>query len=390
MKMSDHGPAAGQRAAVAKGNPLSQAVPLGVRDVLRSSGEPLQASTRALMERRFQHDFGGVRVHTDNRAARSASELSAEAYTVGRQIVFAPGRYQPGTREGRGLLAHELAHTVQQRNARLAEPSRIVAEGGPEEHQADLLARAAARGDAPPVIAGTDAAVMRATRTFSLTFDDGPHSARLGTGSNRTERVLDTLRNKGIQAGFFIQTAAVDAEGHAMRGSTSVGRALVARMQSEGHVVGVHTGGTRGHELHASAQAAGRLATELTAASSYISSETGSAPHWVRPPTGRTNPAVLATYRAVGLENLLWDIDGDEGRNLGLPALSQRVTAGIQDVMARTPAWRGTTPVAPKIVVLYHDIQAGSSDNLGTLIDFIRSETTRLTGGADSAAFATP
>jgi hypothetical protein len=62
-------------------------------------------------------DFGDVRIHTDGAAARKASELGARAFTVGNHIAFAPGEYRPGTPEGDALLAHELAHVQQQRNA---------------------------------------------------------------------------------------------------------------------------------------------------------------------------------------------------------------------------------------------------------------------------------
>src|SRR5258708_7514329 len=85
-------------------------------DALRS-GRPLDRATRAFMEPRFGHDFSRVRIHTDERAARSSGEMEARAYTVGRDIVFAAGEYAPGTAEGRRLLAHELAHAVQQRSS---------------------------------------------------------------------------------------------------------------------------------------------------------------------------------------------------------------------------------------------------------------------------------
>jgi outer membrane protein OmpA-like peptidoglycan-associated protein len=69
------------------------------------------------MEQRFGHDFGRVRVHADERAAESARAVRALAYTVGSHIVFGGGAYAPSTSEGRNLLAHELAHVVQQRSA---------------------------------------------------------------------------------------------------------------------------------------------------------------------------------------------------------------------------------------------------------------------------------
>lgn len=85
-----------------------------VHEVLRSSGQPLDSATRAFMEPRFGHDFGQVRVHTDARAANSARAVNALAYTVGRNVVFRAEQYAPGTSKGRQLLAHELAHVVQQ------------------------------------------------------------------------------------------------------------------------------------------------------------------------------------------------------------------------------------------------------------------------------------
>ena len=89
-----------------------------VREVLRSPGQALAAGTRAIMESRFGHDFGPVRVHTDSRARQSAQAVNARAYTVGRHIVFGTERYSPETDSGRLLLAHELAHVIQQRAAR--------------------------------------------------------------------------------------------------------------------------------------------------------------------------------------------------------------------------------------------------------------------------------
>jgi len=88
-----------------------------VGDALRSAGRPLDAPTRSFMESRFGHDFSRVRVHTDAQAAGSAQSLGAHAYTVGGDVVFAPGRYAPHTGEGRRLLAHELTHTIQQGGA---------------------------------------------------------------------------------------------------------------------------------------------------------------------------------------------------------------------------------------------------------------------------------
>jgi Domain of unknown function (DUF4157) len=83
---------------------------------LSSPGEPLQDGTRSWMENRFRADFSDVRVHSGAEAAASARGLGADAYTVGNRIVFGPGRYVPGSDAGRRILAHELAHVIQQRS----------------------------------------------------------------------------------------------------------------------------------------------------------------------------------------------------------------------------------------------------------------------------------
>jgi len=106
-------PAAQIMRAPAGGSGGAVAPPI-VHDVLRSPGQPLDAATRAFMEPRFGRDFGQVRVHTDARAAESAAAIDARAYTANRNIVFGSGEYTPTAPKGRDLLAHELAHTVQQ------------------------------------------------------------------------------------------------------------------------------------------------------------------------------------------------------------------------------------------------------------------------------------
>jgi hypothetical protein len=96
--------------------PPAEAPPI-VRQVLREPGQPLDAKTRAFFEPRFECDFSQVRVHTDARAADSARLVNAQAYAVGRHISFAAGRFAPGSGQGTRLLAHELAHVVQQGSA---------------------------------------------------------------------------------------------------------------------------------------------------------------------------------------------------------------------------------------------------------------------------------
>jgi hypothetical protein len=121
------------------------AAPPSVHRVLGQSGAPLDAAVRRAAERLFGHDFSRVRIHTGPEAAGSARSVSALAYTVGPHIVFGPGRFAPGSSNGRRLLYHELAHVVQQRDAAYAVGHLPLA--GPRwEREADAAAEAALAG----------------------------------------------------------------------------------------------------------------------------------------------------------------------------------------------------------------------------------------------------
>ncbi len=105
-----------------EGNPIAlAAAPVarepsdpGVRKALGTTGQPLDAVTQAFFEARFGCDFSRVRIHTGVSAERSTRELNAQAYVMGNSVVFAAGRFAPQTSCGRRLLAHELAHVIQQ------------------------------------------------------------------------------------------------------------------------------------------------------------------------------------------------------------------------------------------------------------------------------------
>jgi hypothetical protein len=88
-----------------------------VHHALSQSSKPLDSATRRFMEPHLGRDFSDVRIHTDVTAAQSAEAIDAAAYTHGKDIYFGAVKFQPGTTEGRKLLAHELTHTLQQREA---------------------------------------------------------------------------------------------------------------------------------------------------------------------------------------------------------------------------------------------------------------------------------
>lgn len=128
--------------------PVSEVPPI-VHKVLRSPGQPLDAQTLAFMEPRFGHDFSGVRVHTDAKAAESARDVNALAYTVGRDVVFGAGQHSPRTSAGRRLMAHELTHVVQQTNANAALQGKLTvgATDDSYEREANNIAETVNSGD---------------------------------------------------------------------------------------------------------------------------------------------------------------------------------------------------------------------------------------------------
>lgn len=87
-----------------------------VHDVVSRGGQPLDEGVRTDMEARMGQDFSDVRVHNDDAADASARSVSSHAYTVGSNIVFQRGAYDPGSTAGQKMLAHELTHVVQQRS----------------------------------------------------------------------------------------------------------------------------------------------------------------------------------------------------------------------------------------------------------------------------------
>ena len=117
-------------------------------------GAPLPDHMRAEMGERFGVDFADVRVHDDVRAHASAVALGAEAYTHGSDIVFSSGRFAPDSLQGKQLLAHELAHVVQQRRGGAAPQPISEARGSPLEVDAGRAAQSAVSTDGPVTVAG--------------------------------------------------------------------------------------------------------------------------------------------------------------------------------------------------------------------------------------------
>jgi hypothetical protein len=102
----------GQPGGVAPSQPAG--APQIAQEAVRSPGRPLDPETRRFFEHRFEKNFGNVRIHTDERAAAAAKTVGARAFAAGEHLVFGANEYHPHGSEGRRLIAHELAHVVQQ------------------------------------------------------------------------------------------------------------------------------------------------------------------------------------------------------------------------------------------------------------------------------------
>ncbi|MET9561879.1 eCIS core domain-containing protein [Streptomyces tauricus] len=128
------------------------------KNIVGGAGQPLDPGVRRELEEQLGHDLGSVRLHTDRDAGALTGLLGADAVAVGQDIFFGEGRYQPGTEQGRALLAHELLHTIQHPYANGAltvgrDLGQVSAPHEAAERAAEDTAQAVARGEQAPDIA---------------------------------------------------------------------------------------------------------------------------------------------------------------------------------------------------------------------------------------------
>ncbi len=167
--------------------PVSAAPLNPIFETLQRSGQSLDPLTRRDMESRFDHDFSRVRVHSGPGAATAAGGIGANAFTWDRHIVFNTGRYAPHTREGQRLLAHELAHVVQQ----------SVSAVGSEQSQAEPEARTAAA----QVMTGDKATINTGVESGAIQRDDGAEDDRDRRFRLRMPRLGESLGTPGSGLG---------------------------------------------------------------------------------------------------------------------------------------------------------------------------------------------
>jgi hypothetical protein len=180
-------------------SPTSHAeAPPIVHDVLRSSGHPLNLRTRARFQPHFDFDLSQVRVHNGHEASLSALAVNAQAYAVGRDIVFGSEQYQPGTQAGQRLLAHELTHVAQQNgvSAGTGHGNVRIDHNVSHEAEADHVAEQVTTARSAGVQHRTAAVVQRAA----------PAAAAAGIGALAAKciigAIIGVLADLGIQAGI--------------------------------------------------------------------------------------------------------------------------------------------------------------------------------------------
>jgi len=143
----------------------------------RGSGQPLDGAIQTKMGDATGHDFSDVKVHTDPESHALNEELSAKAFTTGRDVFFREGAYQPSSGEGQELLAHELTHVVQQSSGAVGSGSgrmTVNAPGDTYEQEADSVAQTVMTGDAAPAIQRQTAEDEAEIQTKSLQREEAP------------------------------------------------------------------------------------------------------------------------------------------------------------------------------------------------------------------------
>lgn len=186
---------------------LEDDAPEQVRSVLSRSGEPLEPAVAADMSARLGADLGDVRIHRDAAASESARAVNANAYTVGPDIVFQAGQYDPSGPAGQRTLAHELTHVVQQRQGSV--DGTDVGGGLALSHPSDRFEREASAA-AEPLTASAASVPTPSPVTAARTLDEDATAQRGIAIENVADEEEQPEEDEG--AGLIGQRQAEDEE----------------------------------------------------------------------------------------------------------------------------------------------------------------------------------
>ena len=179
------------------GGPGQVSDPRAIRNQL-GGGRPLTAGVRSRMESAFGSGFSNVRIHTDGNAANLSDSLNARAFTVGQHVAFGSGEYRPGSLMGDALIAHELAHVVQQGGA--STDSAPMRKGPREESALEADADRSAVGAVSSLWSRVGSAGQKAAQSLRPAMQSGLRLSRCSkketpsaaVGPKKTVSVNDT------------------------------------------------------------------------------------------------------------------------------------------------------------------------------------------------------
>jgi hypothetical protein len=203
--------------------------PSGLLDVLENDqGSQLESPIRTSMDRRFGHDFSDVRIHTSSLSSAAADSLNARAFTMGNDVFFGRGMYNPSSKRGEFLLAHELTHVIQQRP-----PSQDSSQVNPikveknERHELDAHAAASAVTQSQPMIRG-------------LSTQSAPYSIQGAWYDTPLDWAGSAVESVGEAAGYVgegIVSGAKAVGGAVKEGAVYVGEGIVSGAKAVGGAV---------------------------------------------------------------------------------------------------------------------------------------------------------
>lgn len=167
-----------QMSAAADANPTDNSNLESTLNNSKGGGTPMSGQVKNEMESNFGADFSNVRIHNDSTAVQMNQQLGAQAFANGSDVYFNEGKYNPGSQEGKHLLAHELTHTVQQGAAAAVQPKMI---------QKTTTPPAGSTVTPPSGVTPHD----EANGEFS--YEKGGFSYRINTRSSPLELILPTI-----------------------------------------------------------------------------------------------------------------------------------------------------------------------------------------------------
>lgn len=169
------------------GNGVASEAEAAVDAAASSTGSALPAPIQRKFESSLGADLSSVRVHTGSESQNAAAAVGAQAYTVGQDIHFGAGKFDPTSNGGQHLLAHEVAHTVQQSGGASARQNKLEVSSPHDsaEHEADRAADAMIVGSPFQVTGGSAGAARKIHREPSTTVNDGNYQTLMGDGEGR-------------------------------------------------------------------------------------------------------------------------------------------------------------------------------------------------------------